>query len=748
MAAAAWPVAGPAGGVMAGRRFDLGAVALAGVLAVLVPTLTMLDAAVPGRALAAVAFVVAVPGVPLAYALRLPHRLVTVVLALCLSVAAALLGGAVAALLGRWDPFTAVTVTAAVGLVATPFAVAAIQSTPVPPPDPAPAAPRAARIWGLGAVALALCLWWVATRQVDAGAAGAVGLVAVAPPAYWLALLVLAGVLAWALLRPVLDHVVLAAACAAAAVCCYLLVNVADGAAGPGTTWVHVGFVDFVSRTGELATGADARFSWPGFLAGTAQLVATAGLADAAPLALPAPAFFAALALPALWLVGRLLTGSPRVAWLGAVLYLAFNWYQQDYLSAQAVGFVLYTGVLAVLLWAFMAADVPPLPGPRWRAWLRAPRRVPGRPRAGPGAGEPGPEGRAVSGATVVGLEAALTLVIAALVVSHQLTPVALVAALLCFTLTGATRLRTLWVAAAAMFVGWFSYGATGFWTGHIEDLFGDLGRVRGNVSTGVGERLVGDPLYQQMQYSRIGWTGLLCLAAAAGWLIVRRRRGAVLAAGLAAAPAVLMAVQSYGGEVVIRCALYASPVLAPLAAVAVSTVGSALTRAPWRLRPALRFAAAATLVAAALATLTATRGLNASFEHVTAGQVERARAVLAAAPDGGRVGTVEAVGPLPLARFGQVSAVAMPPPGCPGEVADCLLEQVGADGSAGPEYVYVTGTQEKSGQLRSGLPAGWTDRIVDTLLRTGGYRVVVRSAEVTVLERVPAPGRGAEGGS
>ncbi|GAB3534350.1 hypothetical protein GCM10027575_80800 [Phytohabitans suffuscus] len=725
----------------AGRRFDLGAVALAGVLAVVVPTLTMLDAAVPGRALAAVAFAVAVPGVPLAYALRLPHRLATVVLALCLSVAAALLGGAAGALLGRWDPLTAVTVTAAVGLVATPFAVSAIQAAPVPPPDPAPAAPRTGRIWGLGAVAVALSLWWVATRQVDAGAAGAVGLVAVAPPAYWLALLVLAGVLAWALLRPVLDHVVLAAGCLAAVVCCYLLVNVADAAAGPGTTWVHVGFVDFVSRTGELATGADARFSWPGFLAGTAQLVATAGLADAAPLALPGPAFFAALALPALWLIGRLLTGSPRLAWLGAVLYVAFNWYQQDYLSAQAVGFVLYTGVLAVLLWAFMSADVPPLPGPRWRAWLRAPRRVPGRPRAGPG-------GRAVSGATVVGLEAALTLVIAALVVSHQLTPVALVAALLCFTLAGATRLRTLWVAAAAMFVGWFSYGATGFWTGHIEDLFGDLGRVRGNVSTGVGERLVGDPLYQQMQYSRIGWTGLLCLAAAAGWLMVRRRRGAVLAAGLAAAPAVLMAVQSYGGEVVIRCALYASPVLAPLAAVAVAGAGRTLIRVSWKVGPALRVAAAFASVAVLLAMLTTTRGLNASFEHVTAAQVERARGVLAAAPDGARIGTVEAVGPLPLARFGQVFAVAMPPPGCRGDVPACLLAQVGADGSAGPEYVYVTGTQEKAGQLRSGLPAGWTDRIVDTLLHTGGYHVVTRSAEVTVLRRGPARGRGAEGGS
>ncbi|WP_433528299.1 hypothetical protein ACQPYA_18290 [Micromonospora sp. CA-263727] len=733
---------------MAGRRFDLGAVALAAALAVLVPTLTGLDAALPGRALAAVAFVVLVPGIPLAYAVRLPNRLATVVLALCLSIATTLLGGALGALSGRWDPFTVVTATAAVGLLATPFAVSGIQSAPPAPDSPRPAPPVMARVGGLAGVAVALGLWWVASRQTDAGAAGATGLVAVVPVTYWAALLVLAVVLAWALLRPALDHVVLAAACLAAVVCCYLLVNVADGAAGPGTTWVHVGFVDFVSRTGDLATGADARFSWPGFLAGTAQLVAVAGVADAAPLALPAPAFFAALVLPALWLIGRVVTGSPRSAWLGVLLYVAFNWYQQDYLSAQAVGFVLYTGVLAVLLWAFSAAEVPPLPGPRWRAWLGAAHRIPGRPRAGPA-------GRAVPAGTVIGLEAALTVVSAALVVSHQLTPVALVAALVCFVLTGATRLRTLWVGATAMFVGWFSYGATGFWTGHIEDLFGDLGRLGGNVATGVGERIVGDPVYQQMQYSRIGWTGLLCLAGMAGWPLVRRHRGAALFAGLAVAPASLLAVQSYGGEVVIRCALYASPVLAPLAAVAVAGTGRAVTRLLGRLPGtaapvgrAVRFGAAVVLLAGAFAALTTTRGLNASFERVTAAQVAQARTLLAAAPNGAVVGTVEAVGPLPLARFGEVSAVGMPPPGCRDDVPACLREQVGPDGSAGPGFVYVTGTQEKAGQLRSGLPAGWTDRIVDELLGGGGYRVIVRSTEVTVLERVVPGGPDAEGES
>ncbi|MFY1652945.1 hypothetical protein ACN27J_18905 [Solwaraspora sp. WMMB762] len=728
------------------RAYDVVAVAVAGVLAVVVPTVTLLDLPVPGRLFATVAFLVTVPGVPLGYALRLPHRLVTVVLAICLSISAPLLAVAVTAVLGVWDPFTVVTAIAAIGLLATPAAVAAIQRSepadqaalpvadePDPPEQAAGRAGQAGRWVGFAAVGVALILWWWATRQLDAANAGALGLIAVAPIGYWLALGVLAGVLGWALLRPVVDHVLLAVACVATAVCGYLLVGVADGAAGYSTVWVHVGFIDFVSRTGELATGADARFSWPGFLAGSAYLVAVAGLPDASAFTLVAPVAFTVLALPALWLIGRLVTGSARLAWLGVVLYLAFNWYQQDYFSAQATGFVLYTGVLAVLLWAFDAADVPALPGRRWLSWLRAVHRIPGR---------PGPAGDRLSGTRMVWLEIALTLVVAALVVTHQLTPITLVVALLWFVLAGGTRMRTLWLSAAAMFVGWFSYGATGFWTGHLADLLGDLGRLGSTVSSGVGERIVGDPLYQQMQFTRIAWTGLLGLGGVVGWWLIRRRRIATLAAGLAATPAGLLLVQSYGGEVIIRCALYASPFLAPLAAVGLARVGQAVLRPlPYRRAPmvagALRLGAVLATLMVTFAMLTLTRGLNVSFERVSAEQVAQARALIASAPDGARIGTVEAVGPLPLGGFARLDPEPVPLPGCRGQLRDCLLDQVGPDGASGPDFVYVTGGQEAAGRLRSGLAVGWTGQIIDVLLSTGGYRVVVRSAEVTVLERV-----------
>ncbi|MFD4636455.1 hypothetical protein ACFWN2_04010 [Lentzea sp. NPDC058436] len=769
---------------MTARLVPLG---LAALVAVLVPVLALTEVHSPVRVVAAVVFVVLVPGVPVVFALDLPDGRVTAVLAVCVSVSALLLGGAAGAVLGRWDPVGTVMVIAAVGLLATPLGLRAVLRRPVPAtarggergkgsagqeaaasapprdgshrahsrwPDASrlahsrPDASRRAdsrrhdassradfrlreaaaralpRTAGLALVAASLVLWWISTRQLDTGQAGLGGAALIAPVTYWLALAVLAGVLAWSLLRDELDHVVLAAACTTFAVCAYLFTSVADGAGGVGAGWVHVGFTDLVTRTGTFATGIDARFSWPGFLGGLSILVTAAGLPDAAALLLLGPAFYAVLAMPALWLIAKVISRNARTAWLAVALWLCFNWYQQDYLSAQATGFVLYAGVLAVLLWAFDVADVPAVRGRRALRWLRAARRIPGRP---PGVG----------GVGMIALEVLLLLVIVALVLSHQLTPIALGAALLWFTVAGATRWRSLWLVTAALVVGWFSYGAVGFWRGHLAGLLGDLGGVGASVSSGVSERLVGDPVYQQLQFSRIGWTGLLGLVAVVGWFLMRRNKGAVLWAGLAAAPFALLGVQSYGGEVVIRCALYAGPVLAPLAAVALVRAGGAVRKAVGAQRFSARMTVAvatAFVLFVAMSVLTLTRGLNTSFEHVSAAEVDAARTLLRLAPDGATVASGGEVGPLPLGRVGEVRTVPLVPRDCDGLPPDCLRTAL-KDG--GPDFVYVTQGQEALGRLLRMAPPGWTGELVDVALDSGDYETVVRNKEATVLRRI-----------
>ena len=120
---------------------------------------------------------------------------------------------------------------------------------------------------------------------------------------------------------------------------------------------------------------------------------------------------------------------------------------------------------------------------------------------------------------------ATLLLIITANTVSHQMTPMLTVLALAAFAVTGTTRYRTLWIAAGLVFAAWFSYGATDFWTGHLNSLFNEVGQIGYSVNRGVGQRLNGDPTYTTMQYLRIAASGLFVVVAFIGWLGFRRRR-------------------------------------------------------------------------------------------------------------------------------------------------------------------------------------------------------------------------------
>ncbi|MEJ2864286.1 hypothetical protein [Actinomycetospora flava] len=714
------------------RRWGLGAwaaVALSALLAVLVPVLVLADAAVPGRALLCVAFVIAVPGVPVALALRLPDQPVTAALAVAISPAAAMLAATTGVLTDAWDPTGALLVLAGTGLVATAVAVTRelLHARPVLPSWRAAGGPEpAVRAAVLGLLVLALVLWWAATRVLDPRLTGPAGLVLALPWTYWAALVLVAAAAALALTRPRPDHVAIGAVVGTLVLVAYGVVNVADGAGSVGAGWVQVGFAEAIARTGDTVPGVDARFSWPGFLAGIAQLTTWAGLPGAGPLLVLAPVVFELLTVPALWVIGRAVTASPRLAWVGVVLYLLVNWYQQDYFSAQATASVLGTGVLAVLLWAATAAPPgPDDPRPWWRRALTAPLRLPARPAG-------------VDGPTTVALDVLLLVVLTAVIVGHQLTPTVLLAALAWFVLAGATRHRTLVVAAFVLFVGWFSYGATDYWTGHLATVFGDVGQVGSVVSAGVGDRIAGDPVYQAMQLVRVGWTALLGLLAAVGWWLLRRERSAVLVLGLAAAPAALVLVQSYGGEVVIRCALYASPFLAPLAAVALARLvcpARGLRRGVPGLVPVL---VAAGLVAGSVA-LTTTRGVNVSFEHVAAVEVDAARLVHASARPGQSVAGLGPVGPLPMAGVGVVRAEGLVDRA---ECSDrpypaCVAARLGPTGDGGPDWVYATAGMEAEGVLQGEQPPGWVPAGLAVLQQSGRYRTVVATDDVVVLEKV-----------
>jgi hypothetical protein len=690
----------------------------AAVLAVAVPAVTALDLRFPGRSVLALAFLLTIPGVPLVALLRLPDVTLRLSLAVAGSMAASLVLSTASLVAGWWHPLAATCLLSVVGLSALPFAARLRRMGPhsqtgwQPRREQVEARLRrtlaAAQERKLALVALldATLLWFAATRTVDLDAAGPRGVIAVVGWPYLLGLALVALVAGRALLSDRPDHVTLALATFVLTVVLYAFVNVADGSASVPTGWLHVGFARYISDHGAVPAAFDARFSWPGFFAALAQLVTNAGTADARPFLALAPTGYNLLALPPLFVIARCVTRSDRLAWLSLWLYLCFNWYQQDYLAPQATAYLLYLVVIATLIWLGTSSPLPQALGSQWTRAKATVRRVPGRPP-----GVRAPAMRAVL---------ALVLLLAVgLTVSHQLTPVTLVLAMIVFTLTGHTRFRLLWLSLLLIAVGWFSYGAQDYWAGHLSNISSDFGKLGSTVNSSLSDRLVGNPTYHQGQLVRVAWSAGLVTAAAGGLWLLRHHRDVLLFAGLAGAPFCLVLLQSYGGEVLLRCFVFGLPVLAPLAAIAVASVLS-------RLR-LVRPAALAALLATAALALTFTRGLNTSFERAPKQEVAASQFLFTLMPRGSTIGLLGGAGFLGFARTTDYSTVDL-------TTGRCLASSVACARELRPQFILATRTQDRLGQLQSSQPAQWTESVVGDLVSQGLYQRVYRTTDAQVL--------------
>ncbi|MFY1702935.1 hypothetical protein ACN28G_14505 [Micromonospora sp. WMMA1923] len=689
-------------------RVERGALVATAALALIVPILVWWRIPLPGREVLAVLFALTSPGVPVAILLFGRSRPMWVAAAPALSVAAIVLITLTQTLTVTWSPSVAASMLAVATAATTVPAWGACPTPPLPSRTPVD---RAAVVFALlrcSALAGATVMWIWAVRVVDLDAAGALGLIQALPWQYVVAVLVVLAVAAGALHR---GRTATLAVCAVLTITMTTtFVSFADGGAVVGTGYVHVGFADAIARSGVLLTATDARFSWPGFFTAAAALTGWAGLDDAAPLLLAYPAVLGSLYIAPVYVIGLAVTRDRRLACAGVLLFACGNWVQQDYFSPQSVALLFFLVVLAVLFWQTSHAPVPRVTGgPLARMWATV-RRTPGRPVG-------------MSAGRVVAIEVTLLVLTTALVVTHQLTPVALIVALALLALTGTIRSRTLWFAVGVLFAAWFAFGATDWWTGHLSVLINGFGQVEQAVSSGVTERVRGDGSYQAMQRLRIGWSALFALAGFVGWLASRRLFPMSATAAVVAAPGVLVVAQPYGGEVVLRVFLYALPLLAVLAAVA---LGVLVRSRRW-------WATAGLAVGLGLAGLglTAVRGANTAFERNPADVVATASRVLDSAPTGSTIWPLFTDGTLRATRVGEVWPVDIT--AGEGTAFQRLLR-------AEPDYVVLTQSRQRYEHIVNGALPTWFDTVARQLVTTGRYRVIERSDHVTVLARTDPP--------
>jgi len=397
----------------------------------------------------------------------------------------------------------------------------------------------------------ALLLYWVpASRlgEADLDRMGGLGLISVLP----LPTLIGAGLLVLvfaSLLWGNREHrTLLALTLLATVVSLHALPAVIEAEPRFATAWQHLGFLDYIDRTGSAVPDLDARWSWPGFFAGAAFVAKACGVNDLTEVIRWWPLTMQLLYLAPLFLLTRSLRASWRAKWTGVWIFVLSGWVGQDYFSPQGFTYLLYLVFAAILL-----------------VWFRAPRVLWGKVR--PGEAEVEPTNRRQQAV----LLAVLIALFAATVPAHQLTPFVMLGVLAVLVLIGKSELRGLPILFGVIVAVWVGFMAEPYWSGHFDELFGGMGGVGGNVSSSVSGRIEGgSSSHKLVLYTRVLLAGGVMSLACYGWWRRRdhkyRERSLLV---LTFVPFLGFGMQSYGGEMALRVFMFALPGAALLAALA-----------------------------------------------------------------------------------------------------------------------------------------------------------------------------------
>jgi hypothetical protein len=316
-------------------------------------------------------------------------------------------------------------------------------------------------------------------------------------------------------------------------------------------TYKHIGLAEFVQRRGLLDLDYDAYFNWPGFFTLSALVSDVAGLDTPFDLSVWAPVFMNVLIAVALLMLARSLTDDPRHAWLAVWWFLLANWVGQDYFAPQAFAYALHLTILGTYVTWF-----------GHRRWWR--HALPPVPDAVP---------RASSVGQRMGVLAILALTYAAIVAAHQLTPFVTLASLTALVLLRVGRAPLLPLAMLVLLATWFTYMTPPYLAGHLGELLAGVGRLFDNINA--ASRILASPADVVLSPERVlvlnvrQWLTIFMAALAVVGGIRRVRRGYVdwIAIVLLLMPASMIALQPYGGEIILRVFLFTLPLLAWFAA-------------------------------------------------------------------------------------------------------------------------------------------------------------------------------------
>lgn len=584
----------------------------------------------------------------------------------------------------------------------------------------APPDSRRAEVVGLAPMVIGLALILGSLGGIRPEAIDALGLISVLPVAYWFGV---AGIwlgFAWTVRHESFSNTTALAHVVALVVALTVVPAVVHEYPRFPTAWMHVGFFDHIAATGSVDPAFDARFNWPGAFSYGAYLTELLGVDSARALLRWTPLVVNLLLIAPLWLIASGAHSSQRRRWVAIWFALSVNWVGQDYLAPQALGIIFYLTTVGVLLNLPLSAA-----RPRWWDLVgRLDRRFPRLVRSG-AVRERAPQQDSSTWVGAPGLYLVLLFLAVALVVSHQLTPFVLIGGLVVLALTGRLENLRLVLVVLIATVAWLVAGASTYLEGNLSQLLGQVGRIGDSVGGGVTERFAPGVQRQIVLYSRVVLTGAVVLAGLFGFLRTWwRGRADWSVFGLAAFPAALLAAGTYGGEVVLRIALFSLPFWVVLAV-------SGLVPAKIR-RPAVWVGSMVLVGLVLTPTLTLARYGNEAFERIRVEDVALWADFVEDAPVDAMVVVPNFAGPWRHTDLVDV-------------YYRVYADEVGGRPEVGPmndlvdqrprSYVLIGVAAREYEEIANGLEPGWADRLEEQLVASG-YEVVSRRGDGVLLRR------------
>lgn len=382
-----------------------------------------------------------------------------------------------------------------------------------------------------------------------------IGIVVVLPPAIYVALVLLTISFTWTLHHAehrdvlLLLHIV-------------ILIFILHGITVPAeevsrfnVTWRHAGLVDYVLRNQAINPRIDAYFNWPAFFVLSAFVMEVLGFKDPIQLAVWQSVINSLLYIGPLLLILHAVTENRKLVWFSLWLFYLANWIGQDYYSPQALNYFIYITILGILLQCFKGTLSLP--------WLEKLLNVLHQGRLLTEAQEQQALLYGRSSARRQRLIGLLVILLASLfsVASHQLTPFAILISVAALSAFNQISARGLIYIIGIMISVWLAYMAVAYMQERTETLLSNIGRVNAALTENVTERMNGSPGHTLIIRIRLVQTLLFWgLAFLGGVYRARKNHLDLVPLLLVAPPFSLLALQFYGGEMLLRVYFFTLP--------------------------------------------------------------------------------------------------------------------------------------------------------------------------------------------